>query len=107
MLVPDESATAEKVGTDFDLEAAGKIEETEKPKADAGYNKEKSFYDTISSEAHRKETKDPEAFKADRERQREVDKDTFGATALKRPFGRRAVRGRGGPPVLGVQIDLQ
>jgi protein LSM14 len=99
MLVPDENATAEKVGTDFDFEVVDKkfeVAETEKPKADAGYDKTKSFYDTISSEAHRKETKDADAFKADRERQREVDKDTFGATALKRPFGRRAVRGRGG-----------
>jgi protein LSM14 len=100
MLVPDENATAEKVGTDFDLDGAAKtfeVAEADKPKADAGYDKAKSFYDTISSEAHRKETnKDSEAFKADRERQREVDKDTFGATALKRPFGRRAVRGRGG-----------
>jgi hypothetical protein len=97
MLVPDETATAEKVGTDFDLEAAKfEVKAEEKPNAEVGYDKTKSFYDTISSEAHRKETKDPEAFKADRERQREVDKDTFGATALKRPFGRRAVRGRGG-----------
>jgi len=94
MLVPDENATKD-VGTDFDL-TNSKFADEEKPKADVGYDKSKSFYDTISSEAHRKETKDPEAFKADRERQREVDKDTFGATALKRPFGRRAVRGRGG-----------
>jgi len=98
MLVPDENATPE-VGTDFDFaDVAAKFEvkAEEKPKAEVGYNKEKSFYDTISSEAGRKETKDADAFKADRERQREVDKDTFGATALKRPFGRRAVRGRGG-----------
>jgi protein LSM14 len=98
MLVPDENATPE-VGTDFNFDEVDKKFEVgadEKPKADVGYDKAKSFYDTISSEAHRKETKDPEAFKADREKQREVDKDTFGATALKRPFGRRAVRGRGG-----------
>jgi len=96
MLVPDESAVPD-VGTDFDFEATKKPEAKEPlPEYDAGYDKSKSFYDTISSEATRKETKDPEAFKADRERQREVDKDTFGATALKRPFGRRAVRGRGG-----------
>jgi len=95
MLVPDASSTAEKVGTDFNLDTA-KFDSKEEVIAEVGYDKAKSFYDTISSEAHRKETKDAEAFKADRERQREVDKDTFGATALKRPFGRRAVRGRGG-----------
>lgn len=94
MLVPDENATPD-VGTDFDFEAK-QLESTDKPTVDAGYDKSKSFYDTISSDAARKETKDAEAFKADREKQREVDKDTFGATALKRPFGRRAVRGRGG-----------
>jgi len=94
MLVPDENAVPE-VGTDFDFTKTFEAP-AEAPKVEKGYDKTSSFYDTISSEAHRKETKDSEAFKADRERQREVDKDTFGATALKRPFGRRAVRGRGG-----------
>jgi len=98
MLVPDENAKAD-VGTDYDFASKAEefaVKDAEKPKVEVGYNKASSFYDTISSEAHRKVTKDAEAFKADREKQREVDKDTFGATALKRPFGRRAVRGRGG-----------
>jgi hypothetical protein len=98
MLVPDENAKAD-VGTDYDFASKAEefaVKDTEKPTVEVGYNKASSFYDTISSEAHRKVTKDAEAFKADREKQREVDKDTFGATALKRPFGRRAVRGRGG-----------
>jgi hypothetical protein len=96
MLIPDAKATPE-VGTDFDLDAAAKPPEdsTSKEKHDVGYDKTKSFFDTISSDAHRK-NKDAEQFKVDREKQREVDKDTFGATALKRPFGRRAARGRGG-----------
>jgi len=98
MLIPDAKATPE-VGTDFDLDVAAKAPEdsTSKEKYDVGYDKTKSFFDTISSDAHRKkENKDAEQFKVDREKQREVDKDTFGATALKRPFGRRAARGRGG-----------
>lgn len=95
-LIPDENATPD-VGTDFDLAAAGnKMESKDMPTYDVGYDKSKGFFDTISSDAHRKkDQKDQEQFRMDREKQREVDKDTFGATALKRPFGRRAGRGRG------------
>jgi protein LSM14 len=94
-LIPDENAKPE-VGTDFDLEAAGATAEKSEVKYEVGYNKSSSFFDTISSDATRKkEDKDPAEFRMDREKQREVDKDTFGATALKRPFGRRAGRGRG------------
>jgi hypothetical protein len=89
-----------EVGNNFDFDAANaKVSEdkAEPPKYECGYNKTSSFYDTISSDARKKETKDGESFRVDREKQRELDKDTFGVTALKRPFGRRGDgRGRGG-----------
>merc|ERR1719506_3068085 len=99
-LIPNASEEVkQEVGTSFDFEAANaKMSEgDEKAKYDSGYNKTSSFYDTISSDSRKKETKDGESFRVDREKQRELDKDTFGVTALKRPFGRRGDgRGRGG-----------
>lgn len=103
-LIPNESSeTKAEFTTNFDFEEANK--KMDKPAEattfEVGYNKSSSFFDTISSDAARRkagqEQKDQEAFRLDRDKQREVDKDTFGATALKRPFGRRGGgRGRGG-----------
>jgi protein LSM14 len=99
-LIPNASEEVkQEVGISFDFEAANaKMSEGEdKAKYESGYNKTSSFYDTISSDSRKKETKDGESFRVDREKQRELDKDTFGVTALKRPFGRRGDgRGRGG-----------
>jgi len=98
-LIPNESETTKaEVGQNFDFEEANsKLDKpSDLPTFEVGYNKASSFFDTISSDAKRKEQKEQEDFRLDREKQREVDKDTFGATALKRPFGRRGGgRGRG------------
>jgi len=97
-LIPDENADKTVVGTDFDLSKATFDEKEEKPETvECGYTKSKSFFDTLSTDTTKKrEPRDPEVFKAERETQRKVDTDTFGPAALKRPFGRRGGRGRGG-----------
>jgi protein LSM14 len=99
-LIPNASEEVkQEVGNNFDFESANAKMNEEKPgdTFECGYNKSSSFYDTISSDSRKKETKDGESFRVDREKQRELDKDTFGVTALKRPFGRRGDgRGRGG-----------
>lgn len=100
-LIPNASGDVQKeVGTAFDFDAAATkfaAPGNDAPKYDCGYDKSSSFFDTISSDARKNEVKDGETFRVDREKQRELDKDTFGATALKRPFGRRGDgRGRGG-----------
>jgi protein LSM14 len=99
-LIPNASEEVkQEVGNNFDFDVANAKMGAgdEPPKYDCGYNKSSSFYDTISSDSRKKETKDGESFRVDREKQRELDKDTFGVTALKRPFGRRGDgRGRGG-----------
>ena len=71
----------------------------------AGYSKTKSFFDDIScdalerSEGANKEGAAQRFDRAARDKQRETDKETFGAAALERPFGRygyRRYNNRGG-----------
>ena len=89
--------TRAEVGTDeFDFSSAN--EKFEKPAelakegaqdTRAGYVKAKSFFDDISCDAlDRAAAKDggrPD--RGSRDKQRELDKETFGASALNRPFG--------------------
>lgn len=55
----------------------------------AGYSKTKSFFDDISCDALDRSTgKEGARFdRSARDKQRELDKETFGASALNRPFG--------------------
>jgi hypothetical protein len=96
-LIPDAASTAEKVGTDFDFaEANAKFEKAKDQDIKVGYNKASGFFDTISCEASRKaeNAEGQQGDGMDRAKRREMDKDTFGASALKRPFGRGRGRGR-------------
>jgi protein LSM14 len=69
-----------------------------------GYSKAKSFFDDISCDALErgevaKDQTAPRFDRAARDKQRETDKETFGAAALERPFGRygyRRYNNRGG-----------
>ena len=111
-LTPNENAqTKAEVGTEeFDFSSANqKFEkpaelsmETAADDARAGYSKSKGFFDDISCDAldraAGKEGGRPD--RASRDKQRELDKETFGASALTRPFGygghRRYHHNRGG-----------
>jgi len=87
----------EKVGTDFDMVGANEKfkKEAGDSSAELGYSKSKGFFDSISREAAQGK-KDAETIRSERAAQRQLDRDTFGDAALKRPFGRRGGRfGRG------------
>jgi len=53
----------------------------------AGYSKTKSFFDDISCDALDKSGGPGKFDRTARDKQRETDKETFGANAVARPFG--------------------
>jgi len=88
-----------EVKEDFDFSSSNsKFEKPDKVDGDvrAGYSKTKSFFDDISCDALDR-AKDLDRSNQ-RDRLRTVDKETFGAAALNRPFGsaRRPPASRGG-----------
>lgn len=96
-LQPNENAqTKAEVTQEFDFSVANeKFEKPAEPTKEvddvrAGYSKTKSFFDDISCDALERSGDKEGAGRFDRqsrEKQREVDKETFGAAALTRPFG--------------------
>jgi len=95
-LTPSENPDLKKeVAGDFVFE--NKWEKPEDSSARTGYNKANSFFDDISCDAlNRSKSIEQDTVRLNRDKQRQVDKETFGVTALKRPFGRRGGKGRGG-----------
>jgi protein LSM14 len=107
----ENAQTKAEVGSEeFDFSSAN--EKFEKPAEDskdisvadtrAGYSKTKGFFDDISCDALDRAS-NKEAGRMDRtmrDKQRELDKETFGASAMSRPFGygghRRYQHGKGG-----------
>jgi len=105
-LQPEENAEVKKeLAEDFDVAAANKkfdkvsgVEDTDgledRLKPLAGYDKAKSFFDSISCEATERPA-ESERPKIDREKAREFDKETFGDTRRPpRPAGGRPGKGR-------------
>lgn len=86
----ENAQTKALVSEEFDFSKAADTHE--KPaeveqEAKTGYNKTKSFFDSISCDASQRGPEQPRFDKTARDKQREVDKETFGATATSRPFG--------------------
>lgn len=81
--------TKAEVGEEFDFSAAATIEkpaEVQEADSRAGYSKTKSFFDDISCDALER-GKGMKFDQSAREKQREMDKETFGAAAAAaRPF---------------------
>lgn len=107
--MPEENADVKReCATDFDLAAANVKFDKSKVQADIedtgndhvskpmeGYDKGKSFFDNISCEATDR-AKDSERQKVDRDKAREMDKETFGDMRRPpRPAGGRRGKGKG------------
>ena len=80
------------VSEEFDFSSANekfeKPAEVSKDETRSGYSKAKSFFDDISCDALQRASGQQGGFdRAARDKQREVDLDTFGASASTRPFG--------------------
>jgi protein LSM14 len=100
------------VSEEFDFTKAADFEKPSdiEQEANAGYNKTKSFFDSISCDASQRASDMNKFDRAARDKQREVDKETFGVAAVNRPFGfggpkrhhhnnyRNANNNRGGAP---------
>jgi protein LSM14 len=103
-LTANENAkTKAEIGTEeFDFFSANekfeKPQESQSEQTRSGYSKTKGFFDDISCDAlDRSAGKGTPFDRSAREKQREVDRETFGASANMRPFGghRRFNRGQG------------
>jgi protein LSM14 len=87
----ENAQTKAMVSEEFDFSTAN--EKFEKPAVEqdntrAGYSKTKSFFDDISCDALDRSKGGAARFdRAAREKQKETDKETFGANAVARPFG--------------------
>lgn len=97
-LVPEENKPKAEFNEDFDVDSANKkfekptINDTDTgaPKPLSGYSKNISFFDNISCEATDRALQ-PERERMDRDKAREVDRETFGET--RRP--NRPMKGKG------------
>jgi protein LSM14 len=103
-LTANENAkTKAEIGTEeFDFSSANekfeKPQEAQSEQSRTGYSKSKGFFDDISCDAlDRSAGKETTFDRAARDKQREIDRETFGASANMRPFGghRRFHRGSG------------
>ncbi|CAE7358892.1 sum2, partial [Symbiodinium pilosum] len=104
-LLPEDNATTKReCAGDFDLDAANKrFEKLEKDESGEavdlrpleGYDKQRSFFDSISCEATER-AGTSERQKIDREKAREFDRETFGDTRRPpRPTGGKGRRRHG------------
>lgn len=98
-LAANENAqTKAEVGEEFDFSSVAQIEKPDEIESRAGYSKTKSFFDDISCDAVERAKGGMRFDNAARDKQREVDKETFGAAAASaRPFhhGHRRYNGKG------------
>jgi len=97
-LVPEENKPKAEFNEDFDVDSANKkfekptnlTDDVSAPKPLSGYSKNISFFDNISCEATDRALQ-PERERMDRDKAREVDRETFGET--RRP--NRPMKGKG------------
>ena len=112
----ENAQTKAMVSEEFDFSSANekfeKPPEVAKDESRSGYSKVKSFFDDISCDALQRATNQQQGGfdSSARDKQREVDRETFGASANTRPFGygnRRFQKGGKGGPQSGDRGTTQ